>query len=375
MYLIDKEHNTIEEIQEKTFSELGFNERQHLQEWIADNPGSLGEELLIIQKEFSGFDDTNERLDLLALDKQGNIVVIENKLDDSGRDVTWQALKYASYCSTLTKAQVRDIYQQYLARYAGNENAEEKLLEFFEISDFEELSINKGQAQRIILIAHNFRKEVTSTVLWLLNYKLRIQCFRVVPFQLNDQLLLNIEQIIPLKEVEDYAIMMAEKSQEDIDTQEQLSHLQVQRKEFFKRLIEEMNKHSKLYQNVSPSKDGWIAGGSGIGAVGLHSSASKSYGRVEVYISRSSKEENKFIFDELFARKEEIEESFGGELTWERLSDKKASRIKHQLDDVNILHREDWDKMIDFMVKGMIRFEDIFKPHLDKVKRKLKSRK
>ena len=375
MYLIDKEHNTIEEIQEKTFSELGFKEKQHLQEWIADNPGSLGEELLIIQKEFSGFDDTNERLDLLALDKQGNIVVIENKLDDSGRDVTWQALKYASYCSTLTKAQVRDIYQQYLARYAGNENAEEKLLEFFEISDFEELSINKGQAQRIILIAHNFRKEVTSTVLWLLNYKLRIQCFRVVPFQLNDQLLLNIEQIIPLKEAEDYAIMMAEKTQEDIDTQEQLSHLQVLRMEFWKRLLEEMNKHSKLYLNVSPSKDAAIAGGSGIGSIGLCSVVTKSYGRVEVYISRSTKEENKFIFDELFAKKEEIERSFGGELTWERADNKKFSRIKHQLDDVNILHREDWDKMVDFMVKGMIRFEDIFKPHLDKVKRKLKSRK
>jgi hypothetical protein len=30
----------------------------------------LGEELLIIQKEFDGFEDTNERLDLLALDKK-----------------------------------------------------------------------------------------------------------------------------------------------------------------------------------------------------------------------------------------------------------------------------------------------------------------
>jgi len=42
---------------------------------------------LVIQKEFDGFNETNERLDLLALDKQGNIVVIENKLDDSGKDV------------------------------------------------------------------------------------------------------------------------------------------------------------------------------------------------------------------------------------------------------------------------------------------------
>jgi len=38
---------------------------------------------LIIQKEFDGFNDTRERLDLLALDKEGNIVIIENKLDDT----------------------------------------------------------------------------------------------------------------------------------------------------------------------------------------------------------------------------------------------------------------------------------------------------
>ena len=106
MFTIDKSTNRIEKITEKTFSELGFKEREHLQEWIANNPSSLGdkeEQLLIIQKEFDGFDDTRERLDLLAIDRQGNLVIIENKLDDSGRDVTWQALKYASYCSSLKK--------------------------------------------------------------------------------------------------------------------------------------------------------------------------------------------------------------------------------------------------------------------------------
>jgi hypothetical protein len=61
------------------------------------NHRAFGEELLVIQKEFSGFSDTHERLDILALDKQGSLVLIENKLDDTGRDVTWQALKYASY--------------------------------------------------------------------------------------------------------------------------------------------------------------------------------------------------------------------------------------------------------------------------------------
>jgi len=95
MYLIAKIANRISKLQAKTFSDLGFKERENLQEWIANNPEALGEEILIIQKEFDGFNDTSERLDLLALDKQGNIIVIENKLDDTGRDVTWQVLKYA----------------------------------------------------------------------------------------------------------------------------------------------------------------------------------------------------------------------------------------------------------------------------------------
>lgn len=43
---------------------------------------------------------------MLALDLQGNLVVIENKRDDSGTGVEWQAIKYASYCSTLKKQDV-----------------------------------------------------------------------------------------------------------------------------------------------------------------------------------------------------------------------------------------------------------------------------
>ena len=96
MYRIDRAGNSIQPLKRVSFRELGFRERAHLQEWIAHEPMVLGEELLIIQKEFAGFSDTSERLDLLALDKQGSLVIIENKLDDTGRDVTWQALKYAS---------------------------------------------------------------------------------------------------------------------------------------------------------------------------------------------------------------------------------------------------------------------------------------
>tara|TARA_Y100000589_G_C27056777_1_gene589678 strand:+ start:854 stop:1042 length:189 start_codon:yes stop_codon:yes gene_type:complete len=61
MFKIDRNTNAITPLEQKSFSSLGFREREHLQEWIAKHPSSLGEDFLIIQKEFSGFDKTQER--------------------------------------------------------------------------------------------------------------------------------------------------------------------------------------------------------------------------------------------------------------------------------------------------------------------------
>ena len=138
MFKVDAAGNRLVRMEKRRFAELKLGERAHLQEWIAGMPQALGEELLIIQKEFDGFAGTRERLDLLALDKGGTLVVIENKLDDSGRDVVWQALKYAAYCSTLTKAQIVEIYQKYLDRWSQSAQAVQNLCEFLEIEELDE---------------------------------------------------------------------------------------------------------------------------------------------------------------------------------------------------------------------------------------------
>jgi RecB family endonuclease NucS len=148
MFKIDTATNSITSLTTRTFGDLGFSERKNLQEWIAKKPSCLGEELLVIQKEFSGFSDTHERLDILALDKQGSLVLIENKLDDTGRDVTWQALKYASYCSRLSKENIRSIYQDFLAKTDPSADARELITEFLEADDYEEVALNKGITQR-----------------------------------------------------------------------------------------------------------------------------------------------------------------------------------------------------------------------------------
>lgn len=53
---------------------------------------------------------------------KGQLVIIENKLDDSGRDVVWQALKYAGYCANLRQESVVEIFQLYLDQHEPNEN-------------------------------------------------------------------------------------------------------------------------------------------------------------------------------------------------------------------------------------------------------------
>ena len=373
MYQIDKQQNKINRLEEKTFSELGFKEREHLQEWIAKDPSCLGEELLIIQKEFDGFQETRERLDLLALDKQGNLVIIENKLDDSGKDVTWQVIKYASYCSSLSKEDLRNIYQQYLKTIHSDSSAEESLAEFLGKEDYSEVLINQGSGQRIMMIAGKFRKEVTSTVIWLMNFNIRVQCFKVTPFTFGEQLFLNFDQILPVKDAQDYSISMASKAQEEIAVQENLKQRHHIRLDFWSAYLKKSNSVNNLFSNISPSKDNWIGIGIGMSGVNLNMVVSRSYARGEIYFNRGSKEENKWCFDFIEERKEQIEKEFGEPLIWERMDDKVSCRIKAQLDGVSIFDNQDWGKMISYMVDVSQRMAKTFHNPVKQLNRKIKS--
>lgn len=363
MYRIDRTKNTIQALKQMSFRELGFRERAHLQEWIAHEPSALGEELLIIQKEFSGFSDTSERLDLLALDKQGSLVIIENKLDDTGRDVTWQALKYASYCAALTKDEIRAIYQDYLLRNGETKSADEALSTFFD-EDYDELVLNKGVSQRIILVAANFRREVTSTVLWLSNFRVRIQCFRATPFAMGDELFLNVEQIIPVKDTEEFTIGLADKAKDEVAGLETEARRHPIRRRFWTEIIRAMNAtESRLYQNISPGKESWISAGSGVRGVGFNFGATQRYGRAELYIDRGDKAENEALFDRLYADREAIATQIGQPLEWERLDDRRACRIKIERP-ADVFDQDQWPEMIAFMVSAMVSLERVLGPRL-----------
>lgn len=372
MYKVNKKANTVSKLEQKLFKDLHISERKHLQEWIANNPEMLGEELLIIQKEFDGFNDTHERLDLLALDKEGGLVIIENKLDDTGRNVVWQALKYTSYCSTLTTSQIIKIYQEYLDSNNTNEDAKENIDEFLGIDD-EELLLNKND-QRIMFVANHFRKEVTSTVIWLLDHDVQIQCFRATPYQMGDDIFLQIEQIIPLPETKEFMIDAKEKEKEEKSISPIVKEREKRLIEFWSLLKDELSRNSiGFLDNVSAKHyfDIGFLKGAGRFAYCL----GKQSLRVELYIPNDS--DKKFI-DAMANYKDEIQSRLDNKVIWERLDGKKASRIKYEIsyDELNktdgtFASKENWDEYVQWYTDSMVKFYDVIYPIWEKVQKKI----
>ena len=376
MYILDEQTKELKEISETTFSENGLKERYDLQEWIDNNPRILAkelgaqEELLIIQKEFSEFDKTNERLDLLALDKKGNLVIIENKLDDSGKDVVWQALKYVSYCSALTQREIIEIYQNYLNKKGLPVNAEDKIIDYLENENF---SLNTGNTQRIILVAKEFRPEVTSTVLWLRSNNIDIQCIKVVPYMWNQNLIIDVDKIIPVPEIEKFTIRVSLKdAEEKKNAITQNMNAELYSKYWAKLLECAKSRDFSLYDKRTGSQSCWISTGAGLTNIQYNLILLKDKIRVELYINKESSDDNKKIFNLLKEEKDIIEDRFGAELTWELLEDKKASRISISSNDS--FNRDDmanWDRSIDWHIENMKKFENAIKPSLEKIKTKV----
>jgi hypothetical protein len=101
---------------------------------------------------------------------------------------------------------------------------------------------------------------------------------------------------------------------------------------FFSALQAEMRDRSGFpLKPASPGGQHWLvvaslpAGGPQLGALVCSFGRNRRF-RVELYIDTGDQGKNKQVFDELFAQKAELEAA-AGEMSWERINDRRASRI------------------------------------------------
>jgi hypothetical protein len=215
LFKFNKATKAIAPLGETDFASHSILERQDIERWVEEHPDILGEDLLMLSSEYDRFDKTSERLDLLALDKEGTVSVIELKRDDSGRHLELQAIKYAAYCSTMTLRDVISLRADYLARKGNPTSTDEvknDVLAFIEKEDFEEIN----DTPRIILVSKEFRPEVTASVLWLRKFGLDLSCIKLTPYNIDDETIgLVSTKIIPLPEAEDYQIRTEQKESKE----------------------------------------------------------------------------------------------------------------------------------------------------------------
>ena len=359
MYIVDKGKNELIKANKTTFKANELKERQNLQEWIAKDPSVFGEEVLIIQKEFDGFLDTRERLDLLALDKNGRLVIVENKLDDSGRDVTWQAIKYASYCSSMNTKDVFQIYQKYLDKYNPGKVAKIEIMDFLGTTE-DDLVLNQGQnTQRIFLVAAEFQKEVTSSVLWLRNFNIDISCFKVTPCEYEGKLFVDFDKIIPLPETEEYQIKVANKEQEAAGIPEATKLRHGKRNTFWREFIEYNNQNDGIFANIPATDENHLKKRvPSIPGASVEFVIRQDGCRVEFCLD-GARDTNIRMFKTLEKEKTRLQKVFQ-DLCWDEAGDKKSSRRVYLSADYRYTESEEKDLLFRFFLDNSQKMLDVF---------------
>lgn len=212
MALFNLRDNHLKEIEKTTYGSEKILERKNIQVALRDNIQVVAPDTLVISEEFSEWEDSDRRIDLLAIDRNGSLVVIELKRSETGDYMELQALRYAAMVSTLTFSRAVEIYKRYLAKNNQDTDAQEKLLEFLEWDEPREEDF--ALETRIVLVSADFGKELTTSVMWLNERNIDIRCIRITPYSHNNEILVDVQPIIPLPEAESYQVKIKQQTEQ-----------------------------------------------------------------------------------------------------------------------------------------------------------------
>lgn len=298
--------------------EVWKKEAKDFTQWLEKNIDAIGEVLNIrltaIEREKSV---GSFSVDLLAEDNEGNMVVIENQLEKTDHDHLGKIITYLTGLG----------------------------------------------AKTAIWICEEPKPEHITALKWLNEispqdvsfYLIKVRAFR-------------IGESLPAPSFE--IICSPTEEQKEIgEKKEELAQRHIDRLEFWGKLLEKASAKTKLHSNISPSKYHWLGTGAGISGLSYNYVIINHHASVELYIDRGkdSEEENKKIFDTLLSHKDEIEKDFGGHLLWERLDERRASRISFGFDS-GLRDKEKWATLQDQMIEAMIRLEKALDKHVKQLR-------
>ena len=160
---------------EITSSEISLEER--LEDWLESDISMLDPDLLVIgrqvQTAFGG------QMDLLCLDSNGDSVIVELKKGRTPREVTAQALDYASWVRNLSFNEITEIAERY-AKLDGS------LAEAFAERFGDPLPDTLNQNHRALIVAEAMDDSTERIVRYLANLNVPINVATVQHFKAKD---------------------------------------------------------------------------------------------------------------------------------------------------------------------------------------------
>jgi hypothetical protein len=175
---------------------------------------------------------TRKRADLFALSTDAELVIIEIKRDAPDEKarregMEFQAIRYAAASRKMTPDAIIDMFAEYLRGLAGKTNGQKVepdahyrnqavsiLCKHFADEDEElveedlEGLLDPKKRQKIYLVAAGYEPDVLSACAWLREHEIDISCFRLRPYRIADQILLERERLIPPPELDDFFVEM-----------------------------------------------------------------------------------------------------------------------------------------------------------------------
>ena len=167
------------------------HEEAVLQKWLEANPDGILEDgrLLIIGREV--LTDLGGFIDLLGLDRQGNVVVVELKRDRTPRDTIAQALEYAAYAERLDADALERILRTYEDSWPGLADRHRK---YFDLDEAEAVAFNKDQ--RLVIVGQTVTPQIRQTATFLQSKGVDVTCVEFTFFQADGGRRLMSQEIV-----------------------------------------------------------------------------------------------------------------------------------------------------------------------------------
>jgi len=134
---------------------------------------------------------------------------------------------------------------------------------------------------------------------------------------------------------------------------------------YFQIVIDELHEKHHFTRARVAQPQSWHLFPSGVQGIGYGASfAQGDRARIDLYIDQGDAEMNKALFDSLAAQRTDIERELGESLEWERLDDKRASRIALYREGHIELPEEELCEIRAWMIEHILRLKQILGPRL-----------